>query len=224
MIRVNQSEPLWTLYAQRPNDLGLFPICVFKKKKLCVCQLVCLFWVHCSCSSIIIITLLVSIDISVFLVSCHAGWGLSHMEVWRGFLVTIGWFLLFLIVAGFALRLRKWVKMMYRTINFERMTIYLSCVYSRNYMFWIMQEIFDNLYCLIAQHLYAVVYHCIMLLNLTTVTMVHAWTLHRECTTAWVFIHQFMKELAWHLLILCSCITIYGSSGCSNAKHSNSKF
>ena len=67
-----------------------------------VCQLVCLFAL-----SITIITLLVSIAISVFLVSCYAGWGLSHMEVWRGFLVTIGWFLLFLIVAGFALRLRK---------------------------------------------------------------------------------------------------------------------
>ena len=42
-----------------------------------------------------------------FCLCLHAGWGLSDMEVWRGFLVTIGWFLLFLIVAGFALRLRK---------------------------------------------------------------------------------------------------------------------
>ena len=77
-------------------------MCVFKKNCVFVCQLVCLFAL-----SITIITLLVSIAISVFLVSCYAGWGLSHMEVWRGFLVTIGWFLLFLIVAGFALRLRK---------------------------------------------------------------------------------------------------------------------
>ena len=99
-------------------------VCVFKKK-LCVCLSTCLFVLSTLFSSIIIITLLASIAI---LVSCHAGWGLSHMEVWRGFLVTIGWFLLFLIVAGFALRLRKWVKMVYRTINFE-IILFIKCVY-----------------------------------------------------------------------------------------------
>ena len=81
----------------------LFPVFLF------VCLLVwCFLFLVLSTLyfSSIIITLLVFIVISAFLVS-YAGWGLSHMEVWRGFLVTIGWFLLFLIVAGFALRLRK---------------------------------------------------------------------------------------------------------------------
>lgn len=162
---------------------GTFPnLCVFLKKKLCVCLSTCLFVLSTLFSSIIIITLLVSIAI---LVSCHAGWGLSHMEVWRGFLVTIGWFLLFLIVAGFALRLRKWVKMVYRTINFERMTIYLSCVYSRtislNYARDFQQFLLPDHPALIC----SILYHCIMLLNLTTVTMVHAWTLEN----AWL--HEF---------------------------------
>ena len=104
---------------QRQNDWGfshfvfvvfvcLF-VCLLVSCFLFVCLLVwCFLFLVLSTLyfSSIIITLLVFIVISAFLVS-YAGWGLSHMEVWRGFLVTIGWFLLFLIVAGFALRLRK---------------------------------------------------------------------------------------------------------------------
>ena len=111
-----------TLYVvQRQNDWGFshFVFVVFVCSFVCllvscffclfVCLLVWCFLFLVSSTlyfSSIIITLLVFIVISAFLVS-YAGWGLSHMEVWRGFLVTIGWFLLFLIVAGFALRLRK---------------------------------------------------------------------------------------------------------------------
>ena len=35
------------------------------------------------------------------------GWGLAHQNVWLGFVVTTIWFLLFLFVAGLALKLRK---------------------------------------------------------------------------------------------------------------------
>ncbi len=35
------------------------------------------------------------------------GWGLFHYEVWRGFVVTILWFLSFLLFAGVAMRIRK---------------------------------------------------------------------------------------------------------------------
>ena len=35
------------------------------------------------------------------------GWGLAHQDVWLGFVVTTIWFLLFLFVAGLALKLRK---------------------------------------------------------------------------------------------------------------------
>ena len=36
-----------------------------------------------------------------------AGWGLSEMDVWRGYLVTFSWFILLLILAAVGLRLHK---------------------------------------------------------------------------------------------------------------------
>lgn len=37
----------------------------------------------------------------------YIGWTLTEYEVWRGFLVTIAWFIFLLCVAGIGLRLRK---------------------------------------------------------------------------------------------------------------------
>ena len=35
------------------------------------------------------------------------GWGLSELAVWRGFVMTIGWFLVFVILATVGLRVRR---------------------------------------------------------------------------------------------------------------------
>ena len=36
------------------------------------------------------------------------GWGLEYEEVWRGFVLGITWFIVFLFIAGIGLRIRKW--------------------------------------------------------------------------------------------------------------------